>query len=838
MPLLLSGKAQPPTTKLDSLGMAYVAWLKKTFNESQQEAIAAAATSHGFTLIKGPPGTGKTTTLKGLLNSLHLREYNRYYNAVLDVARRPDHETSKAWAAIGDEKPHILVAAPSNIAVDNIVAKIMEEGFCDGEGRQYFPNIIRVGRGANINVKSVVLEGMVEALSSQPQDVVEMRCRQLQHELSVVQHDAVLLRHEFRAIIKWIHEYVDDLRKSAGAAPPVEATAIGDDTTSPPPILDQHQDALVSDTPAAVAVYRFDSEDEDAVHVPFSCDDVAPPSVADLDDEMDEPFESVQVEGDESDEVDEPFDQDDEDEVDEPLGSPEPPVSTAPVAASMEEGECSDTEAPPPPLPSGDAAEAPPIPSPSPPPSPPPEPERPVPPSPDDEPIVIDYNAYKQYRDMAQRINLCLERFHSLKLELQRHVMVLRSIETHGRVVKETQDTLESSFLESAHIVFTTLSSAGHRALDDSTRYDILVIDEAAQAVELSTIIPMRFGSRQCVLVGDPQQLSATVFSRTSAQSLYERSLFERLESCGHPVHMLRTQYRSHPTISAFPRHFFYGGILQDGQNVCQPAYSKMYHSLAPAFQPLVFFNLSNSREGMSSMSRSNPMEVKLAVNLYLTLRNSCPPDAIRGKVGVITPYAAQMDELKRAFAVACGGDFHQDVEINTVDGYQGREKDIIILSTVRSDPRKGVGFLNDIRRMNVALTRAKFACYVLGSEAALQNSKPWAALLDHARVTGCLVHVPNPQENLFTLVPQPPGPPRGVITANPNRGGRGQSPAHRNQHGGYHQGGHGAGGGRVSPLHRRGGRGGRRGGRHHHDTPPTPRHQQPISYSPPPHAM
>ncbi|RHY32815.1 hypothetical protein DYB32_002218 [Aphanomyces invadans] len=670
MPLLLSGKAQPPTTKLDSLGMAYVAWLKKTFNESQQEAIAAAATSHGFTLIKGPPGTGKTTTLKGLLNSLHLREYNRYYNAVLDVARRPDHETSKAWAAIGDEKPHILVAAPSNIAVDNIVAKIMEEGFCDGEGRQYFPNIIRVGRGA-----------------APPRPVALTTCTP--HAafawLAQVQHDAVLLRHEFRAIIKWIHEYVDDLRKSAGAAPPVEATVIGDDTTSPPPILDQHQDALVSDTPAAVAVYRFDSEDEDAVHVPFSCDDVAPPSVADLDDEMDEPFESVQVEGDESDEVDEPFDQDDEDEVDEPLGSPEPPVSTAPVAASMEEGECSDTEAPPPPLPSGDAAEAPPIPSPSPPPSPPPEPERPVPPSPDDEPIVIDYNAYKQYRDMAQRINLCLERFHT-----------------------ETQDTLESSFLESAHIVFTTLSSAGHRALDDSTRYDILVIDEAAQAVELSTIIPMR-----------------------------------------------------HPTISAFPRHFFYGGILQDGQNVCQPAYSKMYHSLAPAFQPLVFFNLSNSREGMSSMSRSNPMEVKLAVNLYLTLRNSCPPDAIRGKVGVITPYAAQMDELKRAFAVACGGDFHQDVEINTVDGYQGREKDIIICN-----------------------------------EAALQNSKPWAALLDHARVTGCLVHVPNPQENLFTLVPQPPGPPRGVITANPNRGGRGQSPAHRNQHGGYHQGGHGAGGG------------------------------------------
>jgi senataxin len=109
MPLLLSGQHQKGSMRLDSLGIEYVRWLNNAFNDSQLEAITAAATSEGFTLIKGPPGTGKTTTLKGLLNSLHLREYSRYYNAVLDVARRPDHETSKAWAAIGNEKPHILV---------------------------------------------------------------------------------------------------------------------------------------------------------------------------------------------------------------------------------------------------------------------------------------------------------------------------------------------------------------------------------------------------------------------------------------------------------------------------------------------------------------------------------------------------------------------------------------------------------------------------------------------------------------------------------------------------------------------------------------------------------
>jgi senataxin len=147
MPLLLSGHHKQGSMQLDTLGIEYVRWLQRTFNESQLEAITAAATSHGFTLIKGPPGTGKTTTLKGLLNSLHLREYSCYYNAVLDVARRPDHETEKAWAAIGNEKPHILVTAPSNAAVDNIVGKVMEEGFCDGEGRRYFPQIVRVGRG-------------------------------------------------------------------------------------------------------------------------------------------------------------------------------------------------------------------------------------------------------------------------------------------------------------------------------------------------------------------------------------------------------------------------------------------------------------------------------------------------------------------------------------------------------------------------------------------------------------------------------------------------------------------------------------------------------------------
>ncbi|POM61677.1 tRNA-splicing endonuclease [Phytophthora palmivora] len=204
---------------------------------------------------------------------------------------------------------------------------------------------------------------------------------------------------------------------------------------------------------------------------------------------------------------------------------------------------------------------------------------------------------------------------------------------------------------------------------------------------------------------------------------------------------MLRTQYRSHPKISDFPRNFFYGGKLQDGENVKGNEYAKPYHSLGPAFMPLVFWNLLSSREkATKSVSRMNVGEAELAVNLYLTLKNSCPPDAIAGKVGMITPYSQQMEELRNRFRRTLGERYEQEVEINTVDGFQGREKDIIILSTVRADPKAGVGFLNDIRRMNVALTRAKFACYVIGKENTLRSSKPWSALLDHA-YQGIILH-------------------------------------------------------------------------------------------------
>ncbi|KAG6612686.1 uncharacterized protein IUM83_03410 [Phytophthora cinnamomi] len=876
MPLLLSGEHRQGTMQLDSLGLKYVQWLSRTFNDSQREAITAAATSEGFTLIKGPPGTGKTTTLKGLLNSLHLREYNRYYNAVLDVARRPDSETAKAWAQVGNEKPHILVTAPSNAAVDNIVSKVIEEGFCDGEGRRYFPKIVRVGRGLSANVQSVGLENQVDQICSQPLDVLEGHIGRLRHELMVVERDSVILRDQLRSIVVWIEQdpakALEELAQAAAqqnqVAPPAPVAVESPRSPPPPPPLDLPPASPNDHTPSSPSppppppqpaypdspppppsppalgfpgevpspghtnveynpgVGAFESgedvtdmpEEEEEEDEEFPASFGAPPPAWDeqqetfnaeasgkalnafLDDgsnseedeplpvggnankpgdqeEQDDPFPVVSqaptdmppTAGGQIGSINDPIQVDDSEgndtpEQDEPLPVQAPSVtvhtqvqnlSLVPnhdggIVVNSPHGSFPSSPPPPPP----------PLSPPPPPPplSPPPNefpddqhrPSSPtimMPQSPRLPPLAatdatretkdwgpIDYSRYPPYVAMAQRINGCLEKLSEVKLELQRYEFARKAVsETRGKQSQATRQSLEVSFLDTAHIVFTTLSSAGVAALDASARYDVLVVDEAAQAVELSTIIPMKFGSKQCVLVGDPQQLSATVFSRNSGQSLYERSLFERLETCEHPVHMLRTQYRSHPMISDFPRNYFYDGKLQDGENVKGDAYVKPYHSLGSAFLPLVFWNLLSSREkATKSVSRMNVGEAELAVNLYLTLKNSCPPDAIAGKVGMITPYSQQMEELRNRFRRALGDRYDQEVEINTVDGFQGREKDIIILSTVRADPKAGVGFLNDIRRMNVALTRAKFACYVIGKENTLRSSKPWSALLDH----------------------------------------------------------------------------------------------------------
>ena len=262
---------------------------------------------------------------------------------------------------------------------------------------------------------------------------------------------------------------------------------------------------------------------------------------------------------------------------------------------------------------------------------------------------------------------------------------------------------------------------------------------------QAATLSALALGSAHVVLCGDPHQLPATVNSRTVKDLGYDRSLFERLEASGTAVCMLATQYRMRSDISRFPRAAFYGNRLRDGKNVDG---RPMGRSLMQCMQdkvpmlagPLTFLDLPSQEEKIG-VGIVNPKEAELCVQLVEVLQKTFGYENLRGKIGVITPYAKQVGVIKRKFDDAKGKKL-VEVEVNSVDGYQGREKDIIIFSAVRAGRGNGVGFLADRRRMNVALTRPREMLVVVAHADRVRKDPVWRALHDECRRKGNAVNL------------------------------------------------------------------------------------------------
>ncbi|KAH8920764.1 hypothetical protein BT69DRAFT_1336150 [Atractiella rhizophila] len=152
-------------------------------------------------------------------------------------------------------------------------------------------------------------------------------------------------------------------------------------------------------------------------------------------------------------------------------------------------------------------------------------------------------------------------------------------------------------------------------------------------------------------------------------------------------------------------------------------------------FPPYRFFDIDGREERDRFNSIVNRFEANMAVQLYARLQTACPSSFLDYQVGVVAPYKGQMVELRRQFRARFGQDIVGKVDFNTVDGFQGQEKDIIILSLARGgNDDAGVGFLKDTRRMNVALTRARASLFILGNSKALRQNEIWKALLDDAQ--------------------------------------------------------------------------------------------------------
>ncbi|EGW31946.1 ATP-dependent helicase NAM7 [Spathaspora passalidarum NRRL Y-27907] len=302
----------------------------------------------------------------------------------------------------------------------------------------------------------------------------------------------------------------------------------------------------------------------------------------------------------------------------------------------------------------------------------------------------------------------------------------------------------ESKLLDKCDIVCCTCVGAADKRLSQF-KFRTVLIDESTQASEPEVLIPIVKGAKQVILVGDHQQLGPVILDRKAADAGLKQSLFERLVFLGHVPIRLEVQYRMHPCLSDFPSNMFYEGSLQNGVTSDDRLIEDATFPWPMVDTPMMFWanygreELSSS--GNSFLNRVEAMNVeKIITRLF---KDGVTPD----QIGVITPYEGQRAYLVQFMSMNSTlldkRDQYLDVEITSVDAFQGREKDFIILSCVRANDAQSIGFLSDPRRLNVALTRAKYGLIVLGNPRALCRNRLWNCLLVHFREKGCLVDGP-----------------------------------------------------------------------------------------------
>ncbi len=306
-----------------------------------------------------------------------------------------------------------------------------------------------------------------------------------------------------------------------------------------------------------------------------------------------------------------------------------------------------------------------------------------------------------------------------------------REIKNNFKDIRHLEKNVIASLLDSAEVICATTIGAGHHVLGDR-KFPIVLIDEATQASEPSALVPIIRGCRQLILVGDHKQLPPTVISEKAEIGGLNQSLFERLNKCGIPAHMLTTQYRMHPVIREFPSARFYDNKLEDGCDASnRPAPGGL---LWPDWDnPLAFIPVDGAElQDEEGSSRSNYAEAAKVLNVVKGLLEI--GDLSTRDIGVITPYNGQVRILSDLFQQAGGrelGEPFHGLEIKSVDGYQGREKEVIVFSTVRANETGEVGFLSDRRRLNVALTRAKRGLIIIGNPNTLRHDATWNSWLD-----------------------------------------------------------------------------------------------------------
>lgn len=331
-----------------------------------------------------------------------------------------------------------------------------------------------------------------------------------------------------------------------------------------------------------------------------------------------------------------------------------------------------------------------------------------------------------------------------------------------GQEVNTSHKAMEKAtqMIKRSNTIFTTCIGAGIGLLR-SEYFNMVIVDEASQQTEPSALVPLVKGCSKAILVGDHVQLRPTV-NQTALALDFDVSLFERLYTDtkvstgggGMRTLMLDTQYRMHPRLCEFSSKEFYGGNLRSGvDSTDRPLNASGFPfpnatvagsrtgSIVSDYERAIFIDCE-SREELGQTSKENKGQAEICVQICKLL-TSVPenkrrehradePISASHSIVVLTPYTRQAEHLKRVLS-----SIPQPIEVSSIDGFQGREADIVVFVTVRCNEHRNIGFLKDMRRMNVALTRARTALVVVGNRATLtegtedkESSAMWKRLL------------------------------------------------------------------------------------------------------------
>ncbi|SJX66115.1 related to regulator of nonsense transcripts 1 [Sporisorium reilianum f. sp. reilianum] len=297
--------------------------------------------------------------------------------------------------------------------------------------------------------------------------------------------------------------------------------------------------------------------------------------------------------------------------------------------------------------------------------------------------------------------------------------------------------SIRGEILNGADVICGSAIAAGSPELD-MIDLPVVFFDEASMATEPVSLVPLMKGCRHLSIIGDHKQLPPVVTSVEAKQGGLSRSLFERLiqSESNIPSTMLNVQFRMHPTLAEFPNKTFYDGALENGQGteLIAPVASSYWpasgNTAADKNAHRLCFIDHKGRETKAENSTSlcNAAEARIVVDVVVDLLRQ-NPELTGDDIGVVTPYAGQQILLEKmlhneasparkqaASVLATRASELGSINMHTVDGFEGREKKVILFSTVRTNAHGYVGFLADARRLNVALTRAQSALFLIGN--------------------------------------------------------------------------------------------------------------------------